>query len=217
MKRNLRYNAFEKIKEMIIFLELKPGQRIFETDISEKLKIGRTPVREALLMLENERLVVCGDKKGFAVRSLSRGETDEYFKIRNLMENFAVPLIVERITNTEIRALEKNIERAKETIERASLRDLIRYESQFHEILYKATKSELFIDTVSHLVDKFQWLRAIGLSADKGARESVGDHRQILHAVRDKDRKALKHLFENHLKHAQEKVSLMQGLFSVGS
>lgn len=217
MRRNLRHNAFEKIKEMIILLELKPGQKIIENDISGKLKIGRTPVREALLMLENEKLVVCGDKKGFTVRNLSHSEMDEYFKMRNLMENFAIPLIVERITRSEIRALQKNIERAAEAVEKGSFRDIIRYETQFHEILYRATKSEIFIDTISYLVDKFQWLRAMGLSADQGARESLDDHRQILHAILQKDEKALKRLFGEHLYHARQKVSLMQGLFFLGS
>ncbi|MBN1104253.1 MAG: GntR family transcriptional regulator [Deltaproteobacteria bacterium] len=217
MRKNLRHKAYEKIKEMIIFLELKPGQKIFESDISAKLKIGRTPVREALLMLENEKLVVCGDTKGFTVRNLSPRDMNEYFKMRTLMENFAIPLLVERITPSEIRAIEKNIERATEAVENASFRDIIRYETQFHEILYRATRSEVFIDTMSYLVDKFQWLRAMGLSAAQGARESLDDHRQILHAIHEKDEKALKHLFEKHLQHAQEKVSLMRGLFFMGS
>jgi DNA-binding GntR family transcriptional regulator len=108
MRKNLRHNAYEKIKEMIIFLELKPGQKIVESDISGRLKIGRTPVREALLMLENEKLVICGSKKGFTVRNLSPREMNEYFKMRMLMENFAIPLIVERITPGDKNLLQMN-------------------------------------------------------------------------------------------------------------
>lgn len=210
MKKNLRHKAYEKIKELILFLDFKPGQKIVETEIAERLKIGRTPVREALLMLENEKLVICGEKKGFAVRNLSISEMKEYFKMRMLMEHFAIPLIVERITLSEIKALEKNITKA---VESRKLRDIIRYETQFHEILYKATKSEIFIETISALVDKFQWLRAIGLSAEQGARESLNDHRRILDAIVNKDEKRLKKLIEEHLQHAEEKVSLVWGLF----
>ena len=210
MKKNLRHKAYEKIKELILFLDFKPGQKIVENEIAERLKIGRTPVREALLMLENEKLVICGEKKGFAVRNLSISEMKEYFKMRMLMEHFAIPLIVERITLSEIKALEKNITKA---VESRKLRDIIRYETQFHEILYKATKSEIFIETISALVDKFQWLRAIGLSAEQGARESLNDHRRILDAIVNKDEKRLKKLIEEHLQHAEEKVSLVWGLF----
>ena len=125
MKRNLRHKAYEKIKEMIIFVDMKPGQKIIETEIAERLKIGRTPVREALLMLENEKLVICGEKKGFMVRSLSINEMKEYFKMRMLMEQFAIPLIIERITPSEIRALEKNLTKAEEAVENDKIRDII--------------------------------------------------------------------------------------------
>ena len=213
MKKNLRHKAYEKIKDLILFLDLKPGQKIVETEIAERLKIGRTPVREALLMLENEKLVICGEKKGFVVRSLSIGEMKEYFKMRMLMEHFAIPLIIERITPSEIKALEKNITKAEETVENCKLRDIIRYETQFHEILYKATKSEIFIETISALVDKFQWLRAIGLSAEQGARESLNDHRRIFDTIVNKDEKRVKKLIEEHLQHAEKKVSLVRELF----
>ena len=216
MKKNLRHKAYEKIKELILFLDLKPGQKIVETEISEKLKIGRTPVREALLMLENERLVVCSEKKGFVVRSLSVNEVKEYFKMRMVMEHFAIPFIIERITPSEIKAIEKNIIKAGKAIESGELREIVRCETQFHEILYGATKSEIFIETISALVDKFQWLRAIGLSAEQSARESLDDHRKILDTIVMKDEIRLKALIEEHLQHAEEKVSRVRGLFFMG-
>ena len=140
MKRNLRHKAYEKIKELILFLDLKPGQKIVETEISEKLKIGRTPVREALLMLENERLVICAEKKGFIVRSLSVKEMKEYFMMRMVMEHFAIPFIIECITPSEIKAIERNITRAEKAIESGELREIVRCETQFHEILYGCDK-----------------------------------------------------------------------------
>ena len=163
-------------------------------------------------MLENEKLVICGEKKGFMVRSLSISEMKEYFKMRMLMEQFAIPLIIERITPSEIRALEKNLTKAEEAVENDKLREIIRFETQFHDILYKSTKSDIFIETISALVDKFQWLRAIGLSAEKGSRESFTDHRRIFDAIVNKDEKGLNKLIEEHLQHAEQKVSLVWGL-----
>lgn len=209
----MRHKAYQKIKEFILFLDLKPGQKVLESEISERLKIGRTPVREALMMLENERLVICGEKKGFFVRNLSAKEMKEYFKMRTLMEHFAIPLIIERITPSAIKALEKNLSKAEEAAEKGKFRDIIRYETQFHEILYKTTESEIFIETISGLVDKFQWLRAIGLSAENGARESLSDHRRILVSIVEKDEEQLKKIIEEHLQHAEEKVQLYAGAF----
>lgn len=213
MKKNLRQKAYEKIKEMILFLEMKPGHKIFESEISERIKIGRTPVREALMMLENEKLVVSGNNKGFSVRSLSSKDIDEYFKMRILLEEFAIPLIIERITLSEIRLLEQNIENTEEAIGEASLQKIIRHETKFHEILYRATKSEILIDTISYLVDRFQWLRAIALSTEQEAQESLSDHKMIFEAIVDKDQRRIKKLFREHLQHGKRKVYAVQGLF----
>ena len=61
---NKRQQVYHEVKRQILFLELKPGQRLIENDIIEKMQIGRTPVREALLMLENEKLLQCEKKIG---------------------------------------------------------------------------------------------------------------------------------------------------------
>jgi DNA-binding GntR family transcriptional regulator len=212
MKKNLRYKAYDEIKKRIIFYDLKPGEKIFESDIAKKLKMSRTPVREALLMLENEKLLECTDKLGFIVRKLASNVVSEYFDIRSVIEEFAIPLIVERITPSEMKVLRKNVEEARKSVETVEMHNIIRYETEFHQILYKSTKSEVFIETISHLVDKFHWLRAISLHAPGGANESVRDHENMLKALEKNDASELKRLTKLHLQHAQQKFALMQGL-----
>lgn len=213
MKKNLRFKAYENIKNKIIYFELKPGDKIFESEIAISLKISRTPVREALLMLENEGLVKCDDSLGFIIRKLSSKEVQEYFSIRNVIELFAVPLIIERISPSEIRQLEQNVNEAEASVERKDFQNIIRRETEFHEILYKSTKSEVFFQTISGLIDKFQWLRAIALNAQGGARQSLNDHKKMLKALEKKDGKELKKLNKLHLQHAAKKYALNQGVF----
>ena len=157
MKKNLRLKAYEAIKGNIIFLDLKPGEKIFEAEIAKKLKISRTPVREALVMLENEKLVKCDSSLGYIVRRHTIKEIGEYFAIREALELFAVPLIIERITASEIKALKNNIKESEKYVGNNDLRNIIRCETEFHSIQYKATKSDIFFDTISGLIDKFLW------------------------------------------------------------
>lgn len=210
---NMRYKAYKKIKNMIVFLDIKPGQKIIESEIASKIRIGRTPVREALLMLETERLVVAGEKKGFAVRTLSSGEIKEYFKMRLLLEEFAIPLIIERITSFEKNAIIKNFTKTEEAIKDGDLKNVILYETRFHELLYKATKSDIFIETISPLVDKFQLLRAISLNVNNSTEQSFREHKKIFEAVERKDESGLKALIKDHLAHAEENVAYMHGVF----
>ncbi|MBW1737105.1 MAG: GntR family transcriptional regulator [Deltaproteobacteria bacterium] len=212
MKRNLRHKAYDEIKKKIIFYELKPGEKIFESEIAKKLKMSRTPVREALLMLENEKLLECTDKQGFIVRKLGSNVVTDYFAIRSVIEEFAIPLVVERITASEMKALRRNLADAWRALKTVDMHNIIRYETEFHQILYKAAKSEVFIETISHLVDKFHWLRAIALHAPAGAQESISDHESMLEALEKKNAGELKRLTKLHLQHAQKKFAIMQGL-----
>ena len=206
-KNTLRYKAYRAIKDKIIFLQLKPGDKIVEAEIAKKLKVSRTPVREALVMLENERLVQCDSSLGYIVRSLTNREISEYFAIRKALELFAVPLITERITNDELKALRLNIAAAEKAIEKNDLTKIIRCETDFHNIQYKATKSEIFFNTISGLTDKFQLIRAIIMLAPSGANESVAHHKQMLIALEKREPQDLARLIERHLKRAAEKFA----------
>lgn len=213
MKKTLSQKAYKEIKDRIIFFEVKPGEKLFESEIANELKISRTPVREALLMLEHERLLKANGKRGYSVRRLTQKDVEEYFSIRNDIELFAVPLIIERITLSEMKNLAGNLKKAESSLERKNFYNIIRYETEFHEILYKSTKSEVFIQLISGLVDQFQWLRAVALNVRAGASESINDHKKMFMAIEKKDVRELKRLTTLHLKHAAKKYEQMQGIF----
>ena len=210
MKKNLRQKVYQEIKRRILFFEIKPREKLFESDIANELKISRTPVREALLMLQHERLLEFSDKRGFCVRKLTQKEVREYLAIRSILEHFAVPLIINNITNSEISALKQNISTAENAIQNDDVNSLIACETEFHQILYQSTKSEVFVETISFLTDKFQWLRAIALSAKGGGRQSLNDHIEICEAIEKRDIDKLVEGNKNHFIHAEEYFEAVQ-------
>ena len=211
MKKNLRYKAYSEIKDKILYFELKPGQKIIESDISKILKMSRTPVREALLMIESEKLVQCDGKSGFYVRKPSQQNISQYYQLRTVIENFAAPAIFENITPAEIRALEANIREAKKALKQKNMKSLIRFETQFHQILYKSSRSEVLIETLVPLSDKFHWLRSISLHG--GAEGSLEDHIRIYEAIKSNDIEEYKKQMKIHFEDAEEKYKQMQNLF----
>jgi len=112
----LRFKAYKAIKEKIIYLELRPGEKIFENALADSLNVSRTPVREALLMLEHEKLVVCTDSLGFIVRRFSTKDIEEYYALRYAIEEFVISLVVDKITEEEIAALQANVTEGEEII-----------------------------------------------------------------------------------------------------
>ena len=206
----LRQQAYRIIKDKIVCLQVKPGERLFETDLAKDLNMGRTPVREAIQMLENEKLVECNDKHGYIVRKLSREEANDFFSIRMVIEDFAIPLIVKGLTNDIIAELERNIQTVKEYAEKNDFPNIIRYETGFHEILYRTTNSKAFIEVISGIVDKFQWLRAIALSAPGGVQQSLDEHIKILSAYKTGDISEIRRLTELHIQDAKNKFISME-------
>jgi len=83
-KDTLHVKAYQEIKTKTICLKPKPGEKISENEIAKGLKISRTPVREALLILENEKLVECDDRLGVVVKQPTTKEVEEYFQPERL-------------------------------------------------------------------------------------------------------------------------------------
>ena len=209
-----RHKAHEEIKKKIIFYEVRPGEKLSDKQIAAELGMGRTPVREALLILEREKLVQCNGKQGYFVKKLTSKEVNQYLEIRASLETFAIPLILQNTTPDLIKELKENIKKSQKCSEQGQLHDVTSYHADFHNIIYGATKSEVFIDIMSSLNDKFHWLRAIALRAHKGSpMEAFADHKKMVEAIENKDAKGLKKTIEMHLRHTQDKYNSVAALF----
>jgi DNA-binding GntR family transcriptional regulator len=212
MNNSLRNKAFEEIKRRIISFELKPGERIIEGEIAKDLAIGRTPVREALLMIEHENLVDCKSRMGYVVRKLTPKEVEDYVEIRGALERFAVPMMIAGASPEVIADMEENIRVSETFASSGDFHELVSSHADFHQILYGATNSQAFIHTIAGISDKLQWIRAICLRSEGGFTQSQAEHRRILQALVRKDEVALAVAIQVHLDHAKEKFLSMQAL-----
>ncbi|MBN2060999.1 MAG: GntR family transcriptional regulator [Deltaproteobacteria bacterium] len=211
-KDNLRLKVYKDIKDRILMFELKPGEKIFEKDLAENLKVSRTPVREALLILEKDRLVECDDRLGFMVRRMQPQEIDDFFQIRELLETYAAPLIINRITPEEIEALREIIENASACLESRDYRNVVRLNIDFHEILWRSVHSELFFQVISGLSNMFIWYRALTARNYEEMKASWEDHRNILIAIQQKNLMEFKRVVALHIQHAKESNKIIHGL-----
>jgi DNA-binding GntR family transcriptional regulator len=210
---SLRLKAYSAIKDKIIHLELKPGEKISENDIAEELNVSRTPVREALRMLEQEKIVISNEGFGFAVRRFTMQDIEEYYTLRIAIEDFAMTLAVKKITEEEIELLKANIVECRSIIKTGNIKEIIRCESEFHELLYRATKSEILQDTISGLIDKFHWFRSLAFSVDGVAENALNHHEKMIELIEKKDAESLKATIHEHLNHARNSVDKLLRFF----
>lgn len=205
MNNTLRHKAHESIKNRIISFELKPGDVLRENGIAKDLGMGRTPVREALLMLEHEKLVECRANVGYVVKKLTRKEADDYYSLREVLEEFAAPFIIERITPGEIVELKKVQMKSEQCAAGRDIHGVVSCNTEFHELLYKATGSDAFLGLISHLIDKIRWLLAMAVASQPDLTEALEDHRRIIQAVESRSLSDLQGEIRLHLKHAKER------------
>ena len=202
---SLKVKAYKEIKNMILLRDLSQGEKIFEKDLSETLQMSRTPVREALLSLEQENLVENQNRLGFIVRRLKKAEIEDYYNIREALELFIVPMIIANITDEEIAALESNLANASDFFTSGDIRNLVLCDNQFHELFYKTAHSETFYRAISSLNDMSILLRSIALRNPSGMKEALSGHKMIVNTLRNRDAGRLKKTLTNHLRGASKR------------
>lgn len=199
MNKNLKAGAYEKLKNMILLGELQQGEKIFELDIAKSMGISRTPVREALITLEKENLVENKDRLGFVVRRLKYSEVKRYYELREIMEQYAVPLIIANITDEDLEKLQDNITQSERLYAEGDNRNFIIRCSEFHDLLSETTRCDIFNRVMSSLNDISIFLRVIASKDMGGAEKSIIGHKAIVEVLKTKSTEKLRKALVKHL------------------
>ena len=147
----LRDVVFNTIKDGILTGRLRPGERLLENQLAEELGVSRTPIREALRMLEIENLVDLIPRKGAQVRDMSEKDIKDVLEIRKVLEELASGLAAENITKQKIIDLKKAHMDFVEAFERGDRDGVIEADTRFHDIIFSATKNDKLIQIISNI------------------------------------------------------------------
>jgi len=137
--RTYKRAVYEALLEMIVTLELPPGERLVESDLAGRLGVSKTPVREALAMLEADGLVEATPYRGASVRWLSMNESREQGYLVDALEMPAYPMVIERITKTELASVGKVVDRLKRARKARDQRLFSLLAAEIHEQLFACT------------------------------------------------------------------------------
>lgn len=153
--------TYETLRDMIVSFELPPGERLVEKDLAARLGVSKTPVREAIALLEAEDLVDATPYRGAVVRWLSRNEMAEQGFLVDALEMPAYPIVVERITDDELAAIDtvaKELARARRDRNEKRFGQLA---VQIHLLLFACTGFPRLLDLIRVVVGP------VGLRYDK--------------------------------------------------
>src|SRR5215213_1124036 len=132
---NLRERVADQIRTAIIEGRLKPNDHVVEAVLTQQLGVSRTPVREALILLEREALIVSVPNRGCFVRAFNEEDVTALFTMRTTLENFAGELVLERLSDEDFTHLENLIDVQKHAIEQQDFKKVRSTDMSFHQYL----------------------------------------------------------------------------------
>ncbi len=199
----LRELVFESLREAIISGLLPPSERLMEIQLAEEMGVSRTPVREAIRKLELEGLVVMIPRKGAYVAGMSIKDIVDVFEIRGALEGLAAELASERATDEELETMERYLVKISEEIESGDLSKVVETDTDFHTLIYKASRNSRLSQIINNLREQIQRFRTTSLSFPGRMKIALEEHRKIVEAVSSRDGELARRLAQEHIENAE--------------
>lgn len=202
----LREVIFNTLREAIIVGEMKPGERLMEVQLADKMGVSRTPVREAIRKLELEGLVEMLPRKGAHVADLSVKDIMDVLEVRATLDGLASALSASRITDEEIKELRHHLSQFINYAEKDNLQGSIKKDMEFHEIIYCSSRNDKLLQISNNLREQVQRFRVIYIKDYGNSRELIKEHMEICDAIARRDPAAAMESAQRHIKNQEETI-----------
>jgi DNA-binding GntR family transcriptional regulator len=151
---NLSARVYNQIKQLILCNEIMPGQKLHHQQLSERLGVSRTPVREALTRLVQEGYVSFLPNRGFTCKEIRLQEAEELYELRESLEAFAVEKAVEKLNDQALAELRQRMESYGHDVYNRFTRDRLVYDQDVHLHIAQIAGNETLKNTLSHVFER---------------------------------------------------------------
>ncbi len=212
--KSLKEQAYDKLKELIITGALEPGALHNEKRLAEALGVSRTPVREALLELSREGMVVFVPGKGVEISKFTTRQVREVFEIRRIIEGYIIKKIATRLTEADITAIDANIRNQEKRLLQTERLAFIEYDKQFHLYLAARIGNQQIESILDNLRDQMHLMGIRAVEDDSRMQQVIDEHRAIFSGLKQRNPQkafnALMHHLENTEKIIAEKINAQE-------
>ena len=202
----LRDVVFNTLRQAILKGELKPGERLMEIALADRLGVSRTPIREALRKLELEGLVLMIPRRGAQVANITEKDLNDVLEVRVALENMAIEKACARITGEDL----ENLRLAEENFERMIAGgDLVRLaeaDEAFHEIIYHAADNRRLNEVVSNLREQIYRYRLEYLKEEEARKQLAKEHNELLQALKERDTARAQEIAFRHIENQRQAI-----------
>lgn len=216
MSENLRLNmnaylplrdvVFQTLREAILRGELRPGERLMELQLASKLGVSRTPIREAIRMLEQEGLAVTVPRKGAEVAKMTEKNMKDVLQIREALDELAVEIACDNMTDQQLVDLTLAMKNFENAVEAGNLKKIIESDVEFHDVIYQATDNPKLVTLLNNLREQIHRYRVEYLKERENYPKLIEEHEEIVSALKRRDKERVANAMSSHIRNQAETV-----------
>ena len=211
----LRDVVFNTLRKAILTGELKPGERLMEIHLANKLGVSRTPIREAIRKLELEGLVIMIPRRGAEVAQITEKSLKDVLEVRRALDALCAELTCDRISAQETEQLKKACDEFEHATRNEDATTIAAADVALHDIIVQATRNQRLIQLINNLSEQMYRYRFEYIKDESRHENLVEEHRMIYESIlhRDKQRaaEASKMHIDNQEKSIINQIRLEQG------
>lgn len=188
----LRDVVFHTLRRAILTGQLKPGERLMEVHLANKLGVSRTPIREAIRKLELEGLVTMIPRRGAEVAQITEKSLKDVLEVRRALDVLSVELACERITKEEMEELYRACQEFEKAAREKEPSVIAQADVRLHDIIVDATRNQRLKQLVNNLSEQMYRYRFVYIQEANQYENLIEEHREVYESIveRNKERAA---------------------------
>lgn len=195
----LRDVVFNTLREAILKGELKPGERLMELQLASKLGVSRTPIREAIRMLEQEGLAVTVPRKGAEVAKMTEKDMEDVLQIRKVLDELAVGLACDNIEESDLEKLHVALKNFEDSTRGHDVKKIAQADVEFHDVIYQAANNPKLVNILNNLREQIYRYRVEYLKNETIYPTLIQEHEEIFDCLKRKDRAEVIRVMSYHV------------------
>ena len=205
----LRDVVFNTLREAILKGELKPGERLMELQLAAKLGVSRTPIREAIRMLEQEGLAVTIPRKGAEVAKMTEKDMEDVLQIREALDELAAKIACEQISEEQLEELVATMHEFEESTKTDNVKKIAEADVKFHDIIYQSTGNPKPVNMLNNLREQMYRYRVEYLKDENNYPTLMKEHKDIVEGLVRKNKTQVTETMHQHVKNQAVAVKAM--------
>ena len=198
-------SLYRSVKDMAILFEFKPGERINEVELAQRLGASRTPLREALNRLVAEGFLVLRQDRGFFCRDLKPREMFELYQFRAVLEVAAIRLACEQATEQEVAELAQFLNQTGPQEGGRSSQELVALDEYFHEKIMALSRNMEMSRTLENINARIKYFRWVDMDSKREGTQQ--EHQVIVQALMARDADLAAQRMEAHITRRLEQIT----------